>query len=77
VGLVVTGISQNGDISGLEPPSRRPGSRSIRFQLIAPTTRTQGAASSMGLADRLDDRRRQGTGVPRHHSGVPTRAATA
>jgi len=73
VGLVVTGISQNGDISGLESALKAAGLPLDPIQLIGPDDSTQGAASSMGLADPgLMTGGGQGTGVPGITSGVPT-----
>jgi hypothetical protein len=73
VGLVVTGISQNGDISGIEAALKAAGFPLDPIQLIGPDDSTQGAASSMGLADPgLMTGGGQGTGVPGITSGVPT-----
>jgi hypothetical protein len=73
VGLVVTGISQNGDISGVESALKAAGLPLDPIQLIGPDDSTQGAASSMGLADPgLMTGGGQGTGVPGITSGVPT-----
>jgi hypothetical protein len=73
VGLVVTGISQNGDISGIESALKAAGLPLDPIQLIGPDDSTQGAASSMGLADPgLMTGGGQGTGVPGVTSGVPT-----
>jgi hypothetical protein len=73
VGLVVTGISQNGDIASLEAALKTAGLPLDPIQLIGPDDSTQGAASSMGLADPgLMTGGGQGTGVPGVTSGVPS-----
>jgi hypothetical protein len=73
VGLVVTGISQNGDIASLEAALKAAGLPLDPIQLIGPDDSTQGAASSMGLADPgLMTGGGQGTGVPGVTSGVPS-----
>lgn len=73
MGLVVTGISQNGDITGLESALRAAGLALDPIQLIGPDDSTQGAAVSMGLTDPgLMTGGGQGTGVPGITSGVPT-----
>src|SRR5665213_4436601 len=51
VGLVVTGISQNGDIAQLEAALKAAGLPLDPIQLIGPDDSTQGAASSMGLSN--------------------------
>lgn len=73
MGLVVTGISQNGDISGLESALKAAGLPLDPIQLIGPDDSTQGAASSMGTFDPgLMTGGGQGTGVPGINTGVPT-----
>jgi hypothetical protein len=73
VGLVVTGISQDGDTTALESALKAAGLPLDPIQLIGPDDSTQGAASSMGLADPgLMTGGGQGTGVPGITSGVPT-----
>lgn len=73
MGLVVTGISQNGDIQALEASLKAAGLPLDPIQVIGPDDSTQGAASSMGLADPgLMTGGGQGTGVPGITSGVPT-----
>ena len=73
MGLVVTGISQNGDISGIESALKAAGLPLDPIQLIGPDDSTQGAASSMGLTDPgLMTGGGQGTGVPGVTSGEPT-----
>ncbi len=73
MGLVVTGISQNGDISGIESALKAAGLPLDPIQLIGPDDSTQGAASSMGMIDPgLMTGGGQGTGVPGVTSGVPT-----
>ena len=65
MGLVVTGISQNGDIRALEAALTSQGLPLDPIQLIGPDDSTQGAASSMGLASTgLNLGGGQGTGVP-------------
>jgi hypothetical protein len=65
VGLVVTGISQNGDIAALEAALKGAGLPLDPIQLIGPDDSTQGAASSMGIANTgLNLGGGQGTGVP-------------
>jgi hypothetical protein len=73
VGLVVTGISQNGDISALEAALKAEGLPLDPIQVIGPDDSTQGAASSLGLSNPgLMTGGGQGTGVPGITSGVPT-----
>jgi len=73
VGLVVTGISQSGDIAPLEAALKAAGLPLDPIQLIGPDDSTQGAASSMGMANPgLMTGGGQGTGVPGVTSGVPT-----
>ena len=65
MGLVVTGISQNGDTSALEAALKAAGLPLDPLQLIGPDDSTQGAASSMGLTNPgLMTGGGQGTGVP-------------
>jgi hypothetical protein len=73
VGLVVTGISQNGDITALEAALRSAGLPLDPLQLIGPDDSTQGQASVRGLADPgLMTGAGQGTGVPGINTNVPT-----
>jgi hypothetical protein len=73
VGLVVTGISQTGDINALEAALKAAGFALDPLQLIGPDDSTQGAASSFGLTNPgLMTGGGQGTGVPGVTSGVPT-----
>jgi hypothetical protein len=65
VGLVVTGISQSGDITALEAALKEAGLPLDPIQLIGPDDSTQGAASSLGTANSgLNLGGGQGTGVP-------------
>ncbi|HZW53836.1 MAG TPA: hypothetical protein VFF00_07365 [Candidatus Elarobacter sp.] len=65
MGLVVTGISQSGDISKLEAALKAAGLPLDPIQLIGPDDSTQGAASSMGTVNSgLNLGGGQGTGVP-------------
>jgi hypothetical protein len=73
VGLVVTGISQSGDIAALEAALKAAGLPLDPIQLIGPDDSTQGAASSMGTVNPgLMTGGGQGTGVPGITSGNPT-----
>jgi hypothetical protein len=73
VGLVVTGISQNGDITALEAALKAAGLPLDPIQVIGPDDSTQGAASSLGLANTgLNIGGGQGTGVPGITSASPT-----
>ena len=73
MGLVVTGISQDGNIVSLEAALKEAGLPLDAIQLIGPDDSTQGAASSMGMANPgLMTGGGQGTGVPGVTSGVPT-----
>ncbi|HEY4441810.1 MAG TPA: hypothetical protein VGN14_15220 [Candidatus Elarobacter sp.] len=73
MGLVVTGISQDGDTTAIEAGLRTGGLPLDAIQLIGPDDSTQGAASSMGLANPgLMTGGGQGTGVPGVTSGVPS-----
>ncbi len=65
MGLVVTGISQTGDIAPLENALKSAGLPLDPIQVIGPDDSTQGAASSMGIANTgLNLGGGQGTGVP-------------
>ena len=65
MGLVVTGISQNGDTTALEAALKTAGLSLDPIQVIGPDDSTQGAASSMGLTNTgLNIGGGQGTGVP-------------
>ena len=73
MGLVVTGISQDGNIASLEAALKEAGLPLDAIQLIGPDDSTQGAASSMGMANPgLMTGGGQGTGVPGVTSGVPS-----
>jgi hypothetical protein len=73
LGLVVTGISQTGDITALEAALKEAGLPLDPIQLIGPDDSTQGAASSMGMANPgLMTGGGQGTGVPGITSGGPS-----
>lgn len=73
MGLVVTGISQNGDITALEAALKTAGLPLDPIQLIGPDDSTQGAASSMGMTNPgLNIGGGQGTGVPGITSASPT-----
>lgn len=73
MGLVVTGISQTGDTTALEAALKEAGLPLDPIQLIGPNDSTQGAASSMGLANPgLMTGGGQGTGVPGVTSGRPS-----
>jgi hypothetical protein len=74
VGLVVTGISQNGDIKALEAALKEAGLPLDSIQLIGPDDSTQGSASRGGVLGQggLMMGGGQGTGVPGITSGVPT-----
>ena len=72
MGLVVTGISQNGDIKNLEAALKAAGLPLDPIQVIGPDESTQGAASSMGLANTgLNIGGGQGTGVPGITNATP------
>lgn len=72
MGLVVTGISQNGDITALEAALKAAGLPLDPIQVIGPEDSTQGAASSMGMANSgLNLGGGQGTGVPGITSATP------
>lgn len=73
MGLVVTGISQTGDVAAIEAALKAANLPLDPIQLIGPDDSTQGAASSMGLTNPgLMTGGGQGTGVPGITSGVPT-----
>ena len=73
MGLVVTGISQSGDIQALESALKEAGLPLDPIQLIGPDDSTQGAASSQALRNPgLMLGGGQGTGVPGITSGTPT-----
>ncbi len=73
MGLVVTGISQDGDVAAIEAALKAANLPLDPIQLIGPDDSTQGAASSMGLTNPgLMTGGGQGTGVPGITSGVPT-----
>jgi len=72
VGLVVTGISQNGDTTALEAALKTAGLPLDPIQVIGPDDSTQGAASSLGLTNPgLNIGGGQGTGVPGITSAAP------
>jgi len=65
VGLVVTGISQDGDIAAFEAALKAAGLPLDPIQLIGPDDSTQGAASQAGIVDPgIMTGGGQGTGVP-------------
>jgi hypothetical protein len=64
VGLVVTGISQNGDIKGLENALKAAGLSLEPLQLIGPDDSTQGAARGVINPHYITGGTGQGTGVP-------------
>lgn len=73
MGLVVTGISQNGDITALEAALRAAGLPLDPVQLIGPDDSTQGEASVQGIVDPgYMTGGGQGTGVPGINTNVPT-----
>ena len=73
MGLVVTGISQSGDLTVIEAALKAAGLPLDPIQVIGPDDSTQGAASSMGIANPgLMTGGGQGTGVPGVTSGVPS-----
>jgi hypothetical protein len=73
VGLVVTGISEKGDTKALEAALKAAGLPLDSIQVIGPDDSTQGAASSMGMANPgLMTGGGQGTGVPGVTTGVPS-----
>ena len=74
MGLVVTGISQNGDIAALEAALKGAGLPLDSIQLIGPDDSTQGSASRSGVLGQggLMTGAGQGTGVPGITSGGPT-----
>jgi len=74
VGLVVTGISQTGDIKALEDALKGAGLALDPIQIVSPDDSTQGAASSLGgLANPgLMTGGGQGTGVPGLTNATPS-----
>ncbi len=73
MGLVVTGISQSGDIAALEAALKEAGLPLDPIQLIGPDDSTQGSATRMGtISSGLNLGGGQGTGVPGITSGTPT-----
>ncbi len=66
MGLVVTGISQNGDIKALETALKEAGLPLDPIQLIGPDDSTQGSASRGGIMRQglMTGGTGQGTGVP-------------
>jgi hypothetical protein len=72
VGLVVTGISQNGDIKALEDALKAAGLPLDPIQLIGPDDSTQGAARGVISPGYITGGTGQGTGVPGITSGGPT-----
>ena len=73
MGLVVTGISQNGDTTALEAGLKAAGLPLDPIQLIGPDDSTQGSASR-GVINPgyITGGTGQGTGVPGITSGVPS-----
>jgi hypothetical protein len=69
VGLVVTGISQNGNIKGLEDGLKAVGLPLDSIQLIGPDDSTQGAARGVIDPGYMTGGTGQGTGVPGITSG--------
>ena len=73
MGLVVTGISQSGDITGLEAALKAAGLPLDSVQLIGPDDSTQGSASARGVIGGGGIMGGgTGTGVPGITSGMPT-----
>jgi hypothetical protein len=72
VGLVVTGISQNGDTKALEDALKAAGLPLDPIQLIGPDDSTQGAARGVINPGYMTGGTGQGTGVPGITSGAPT-----
>jgi hypothetical protein len=72
VGLVVTGISQNGDTTALEAGLKAAGLPLDPIQLIGPDDSTQGSARGVINPGYFTGGTGQGTGVPGITSGVPT-----
>jgi hypothetical protein len=72
VGLVVTGISQNGDIKALEDALKAAGLPLDPIQLIGPDDSTQGAARGVINPRYMTGGTGQGTGVPGITSGAST-----
>lgn len=72
MGLVVTGISQNGDIASLEAALKAAGLPLDSIQLIGPDDSTQGAARGVVNPGYFTGGTGQGTGVPGITSGQGT-----
>jgi hypothetical protein len=72
VGLVVTGISQNGDIRALEEALKNDGLPLDPIQLIGPDDSTQGSARGIIGQGLMTGGIGSGTGVPGITSGGPT-----
>jgi hypothetical protein len=72
VGLVVTGISPNGDISALEQALKGAGLPLDSIQLIGPDDSTQGSARGIIGQGLMTGGTGSGTGVPGITSGGPT-----
>lgn len=72
MGLVVTGISPNGDITALEAGLKAAGLPLDPIQLIGPDDSTQGTARGVINPGYFTGGTGQGTGVPGITSGVPT-----
>ncbi|GAC1452468.1 MAG: hypothetical protein PVSMB8_11690 [Vulcanimicrobiaceae bacterium] len=77
MGLVVTGISQSGDITAIEARLKAAGLPLDAVQLIGPDDSTQGSASARGIIGGGGIMGGgSGTGVPGVTSGVPTSGGT-
>lgn len=73
MGLVVTGISQNGDIGALEDALKAAGLPLDPIQLVGPDDSTQGSARGViGQGGLMTGGIGSGTGVPGITSGGPT-----
>ena len=72
MGLVVTGISQNGDIKALENALKTAGFPLDPLQLIGPDDSTQSPARGVVNPGYITGGTGQGTGVPGLTSGTPT-----
>ena len=72
MGLVVTGISQNGDTTALEAALKAAGLPLDPVQLIGPDDSTQGAARGVVNPGYITGGTGQGTGVPGITSGKGT-----
>lgn len=72
MGLVVTGISQNGDIKALEAALAAAGLALDPIQVIGPDDSTEGTARGVIDPGYITGTTGQGTGVPGVTSGVPT-----